>query len=120
MKSLQTCITQILIEQWTVRGVSHDGCCWPWSQGLVNLKQYSINVLSLPSCCLVRVREQPSFRHLLDALGHDVGLILVDTLILLSIFDLVPQTQIYGLSRILSFSVSSVNLLPCAVNCNCC
>ena len=44
-----------------------------------------------PSCCLVRVREQPSFRHLLDALGHDMGLVLVDTLILLSIFDLVPQ-----------------------------
>ena len=49
-KSLQTCITQILIEQWTVGGVSHDGCCWPRSQGLVNLKQYSINVLPLPSC----------------------------------------------------------------------
>ena len=115
-KSLQTCITQILIEQWTVGGVSHDGCCWHWSQGLVNLKQYlCMYYLSLavyaPSCCLVRVREQPSFRHLLDALGHDMGLILVDTLILLSIFDLVPQTQIYGLSRILSFSVSSVNLL---------
>ena len=64
-----------------------------------------------PSCCLVRVREQLLFRHLVDALGHDMGLILVDTLILLSIFDLVPQTQIYGLSRILSFSASSVNLL---------
>ena len=64
-----------------------------------------------PSCCLVRVQEQHLFRHLVNVLGHDMGLILVDTLILLSIFDLVPQTQIYGLSRILSFSVSSVNLL---------
>ena len=90
MKSLQTCITQILIEQWKVGGVSHDGCCWPLSQGLVNLKQYCINV------CIT---------------SPQLGLVLVDTLILLSIFDLVPQTQIYGLSRILSFSVSSVNLL---------
>ena len=113
-KFLQTCITQILIEQWTVSGVSHNGCCWPLSQGLVNLKQYSYYLspaVYAPSCCLVRVREQPSFRHLLDALVHDMGLVLVDTLILISIFDLVPQTQIYGLSRILSFSASSVNLL---------
>ena len=54
-KSLQACITQILIEQWTVGGVSHDGCCWPWSQGLVNLKQYCI---TSPQLCMLLIVVQ--------------------------------------------------------------
>ena len=31
------------------------------------------------NCCPVRVRdrEQPSFRHLVDVYGHDIGLVLV-------------------------------------------
>ena len=58
-KSLQTCITQILIEQWTVGGVSHDGCCWPWSQGLVNLQQYCINVcITSPHLCMLLIVVQ--------------------------------------------------------------
>ena len=74
-----------------------------------------------PSCCPVRVREQPSFRHLVDVLGHDMGLVLVDTLILYY-----PSLILFLKHKFMVYPGFCASVLvqwtccPGAVNCNCC